>query len=51
MPFLQIKIALWLVKLLINSFRSLDAVSKGGSNLEIFREMGRVCSKVVFFLK
>ena len=34
----------------MNSLRLLDAVSKVGSNLEIFKEMGKVYSKVVLFL-
>ena len=34
----------------MNSFRSLDVVSKVGSNLEIFREMGRVWSNTVLSL-
>ena len=34
----------------MNSFKSLDAVSKVGSNLEMFRDMGKtLCSKVVLF--
>ena len=34
----------------MNSFRSPDAVSKVGSNLETFKDMDKVCSKVVLFL-
>ena len=30
-------------------FKSLDAVSKGESNLETFKDMGRVSLKVVLF--
>ena len=44
------KISLWLMYLLINSFRLLDVVSKVGSILEIFKEMGRICSSIVLFL-
>ena len=33
----------------MNSFKSLDAVSKVGSNLEMFRNMGKIYSKVVLF--
>ena len=33
----------------MNSFKSLDAVSKVGSNFEMFKDMGRTCSKVVLF--
>ena len=33
----------------MNSFKSLDAVSKVESNLEIFKNMGKICSKVVLF--
>ena len=50
MPFLQIKNISMISVAVINSFRSLDAVSQVGSDLEIFREMGKVCSKVVLFL-
>ena len=28
----------------------LDAISKVGSNLETFKDMGKICSKVVLFL-
>ena len=31
-------------------FRSVDAISNVWSSLEIFKEMGRVCSKVILFL-
>ena len=31
----------------MNSFKSLDAVSKVKSNLEIFRDMHKICSKAV----
>ena len=34
----------------MKSFKSLDAVSKVESNLEIFKDIGRVCLKVVLFL-
>ena len=50
MPFLQIKNFFMVSVAVINSFRSLDAVSKVGSNLEILKEMGKVCSKIVLFL-
>ena len=33
-----------------NSFRLLDAISKGGSNLDIFKEIGRVSSNVALSL-
>ena len=33
----------------MNSFKLLDAVSKVGSNLETFRDMGKTCLKVVLF--
>ena len=33
----------------MNSFKSLDAVSRMGSNLEMFRDMGKTGSKVVLF--
>ena len=33
-----------------NSFKLLDADSKDCSNLETFKEMGRVCSNVLLFL-
>ena len=33
----------------MNSYKSLDAVSKVESNLEIFKDMGKICSKVVLF--
>ena len=49
MPFLQIK-NFFMVSVAVNSFRSVDAVSNAWSNLEIFKEMGRVCSKGVLFL-
>ena len=50
MPFLQIKISFCLVYLEMNSFRSVDAVSKVLSNLEMFQEMGRACLNVVLVL-
>ena len=34
----------------MNSFKSLDAVSKVVSNLEMFRDMGKTCSKVVLII-
>ena len=34
----------------MNSFKPLDAVSKVVSNLEMSRDMGKTCSKVVFIL-
>ena len=34
----------------MNSFQSLDAVSKVESNLETIKDIGRVCLKVVFIL-
>ena len=43
MLFLQIKNFSMISAAVINSFRPLDAVSKVGPNLEIFREMGKVC--------
>ena len=50
MPLLQIK-NFFMVSVAVNeSFRSVDAVSNIWSNLEIFKEMARVCSKVVLFL-
>ena len=33
----------------MNSFKLPDAVSKVGSNLETFKDVGKVCSKVVLF--
>ena len=50
MPFLQIK-NFFIVSVAVNKFLTLfDVASKVESSLEIFREMGRVCSKVVLFL-
>ena len=34
----------------MNSFKSLDAVSKVKSNLEIFKDMGNICSKWFYSL-
>ena len=33
----------------MNSFKSPDAVSKVESNLEMFKNMGKICLKVVLF--
>ena len=33
----------------MNSFKLLDAFNKVESNIEIFKDMGKVCSKVVLF--
>ena len=30
----------------MNSFKTLHAVSKVGSNLDMFRDIGKICSKV-----
>ena len=49
MPFLQIKNSLSVVYQWMNHFKSLDAVTKVGSDLEMFRDMGKTCSKVVLF--
>ena len=50
MPFLQIKNFIMISVAINKCFRFLDAVSKVGSNLEIFKDMGKVCSKAVLFL-
>ena len=34
----------------MKSFKSLDAVSKVESDIETFKDIGRVCLKVVLFL-
>ena len=53
MPFLQIK-NFFIISVAVNNTylcsMLLDAVSKDGSNLETFKDMGMVCSKVVLFL-
>ena len=50
MPFLQIK-NFFIISVAVNTFfRLLDAVSKVGSNLETFKDMAKVCSKVVLCL-
>ena len=33
----------------MNSFKAIDAISKVGSNLGMFRDMDKTCSKVVLF--
>ena len=33
----------------MNSLKSLDAVGKVESNLEIFKDISKICSKVVLF--
>ena len=33
----------------MNSFKSLHEVSKVQSNLEMFRDMGKICSNVILF--
>ena len=33
----------------MKSFKLLDAVSKAESNLETFKDMGKVCSNIVLF--
>ena len=40
MPFLQVKIFFVVHVAVFKSFRLLDVVSKVGSNLEIFKDMG-----------
>ena len=50
MPFLQVK-KFFMVSVAANKFfRLLDAVSNVGLNLEIFKEMGRVCSNIILSL-
>ena len=50
MPFLQIKTFFILSVTGNKFFRSVDAVSNVLSNLEMFKETGKICSDVVLFL-
>ena len=49
MPFLQIK-HFFIISVSVNEFfQVIWAVSKVGSNLEMLKDMGKICSNVILF--